>query len=186
MTRGRATGVERARLLALRDERRRMEGTSKKLQTENRFSVSPRGWRPGEMMPVKYTGEGDDVSPPLDFANVPSQAQTLAIVMEDLDAPSGNFTHWLIWNLPAETKRLPEGAEIQRMGGRGGRNDFGSVGYRGPKPPDAEEHRYVLTVYAVRGALPLPDGVTRDRVEAELDGHVEAMGETVVSYRGSG
>lgn len=111
----------------------------------------------GTPIPARYTCDGDDVSPELHWSDVPSSAVALAVTCVDPDAPRGPFTHWLMWNLdPAKgglgAGEVPEGA-------RQGRNDFGTVGYRGPCPPPGHgTHRYHFVLLALSQRLPLPDG----------------------------
>ncbi|GIW05043.1 MAG: hypothetical protein KatS3mg059_1663 [Thermomicrobiales bacterium] len=117
----------------------------------------------GQQIPVKYTCDAQDISPPLRWSGVPAEAQELVLVVDDPDAPSGIFTHWLVYGLPPRTTGLPEGVppgETVPGGGRQGRNDFGRLGYGGPCPPSGS-HRYVFTVYALDAPLNLPPGATR-------------------------
>lgn len=120
-------------------------------------------------MPARFARERGNISPPLEFANVPPNARSLAIVMDDPDAPHGTFTHWLVWNLPPSTSmilenQLPAGARI-------GRNDFGDVGYGGPRPPSGT-HRYFFHAYALKQTLELPRGASRRELERMLEAHL--------------
>ena len=108
----------------------------------------------------KYTCDGDDVSPPLRWENPPAGAKAFAMIADDPDAPGGTWVHWLIYDLPAETKELFESVpktEVLTNGGKQGVNDFGKVGYGGPCPPPGDKpHRYIFTVYALKiDQLPL-------------------------------
>jgi Raf kinase inhibitor-like YbhB/YbcL family protein len=103
----------------------------------------------------------------------------------DPDAPSGTFTHWVVYNLPASINGLPVGVPKQGQlahGGRQGKTDFGQVGYGGPCPPAGKEHRYVFTLYALDAEIDVPAGAPRDHVEAAMHGHVVAKGELVGRY----
>lgn len=150
-----------------------------------RFSLRSPAFQAGEAIPVEYTGEGDDISPPLDLANLPEGTESIAIIMEDPDAPDGVFTHWTAWNIPASGRRIDAGADIASMGGREGRNDFGGVGYRGPLPPKGESHRYYILAFALHENLHLEPEVPRDRLEAAMEGRVLAVGETMGTYERS-
>ncbi|MFC7081354.1 YbhB/YbcL family Raf kinase inhibitor-like protein [Halorussus caseinilyticus] len=126
-------------------------------------------------MPETYTCEGDDASPELTVADVPDDAAALAVVVDDPDAPAGTFTHWLLWNLPADTVEVPEGVvrreRLPDLGGAAqGENDFGEVGYRGPCPPEGDgPHEYRFTLYALDERLDVEAGGTRPEVQDELD-----------------
>ncbi|ELZ24283.1 hypothetical protein C475_13577 [Halosimplex carlsbadense 2-9-1] len=138
--------------------------------------VRPSGFEDEGTIPRKYTGVGDDVSPPMTVENVPAKAETLAIVLDDPDA--NEFLHWLIWNVPADTDEIPEGipqsGTVDSLGGaRQGTNDFGEVGYRGPLPPEGDAaHTYQFTTYAVDTSLELAAGADRGELDSALDGHV--------------
>lgn len=163
------------------------EPITSRIRAERSLSVRSPAFQPGEPIPEKYTADGDNISPPLDIANLPDETQALAVIMEDVDAPNGVFTHWLAWNLPPEQRRIGEGVDVDSLAGdhvtgKQGRNSFGSVGYRGPEPPNGETHRYHIVVYALREPLRLDAGVPRDRVENELQDRVLAVGEYMGLY----
>lgn len=128
----------------------------------------------GESIPAEYTCEGDDVSPALTVGNVPDDAAALAVVVDDPDAPAGTFTHWLLWNVPADTVEFPEGVapreEVADLGrAKQGENDFGDVGYRGPCPPEGETHEYRFTLYVLAEELDVDAGAVRTEVQDALD-----------------
>lgn len=163
------------------------ERTTSRIQADRSISVRSTAFQPGEPIPTKYTADGENISPPIDVANLPRDTQALAILMEDVEAPGGVFTHWLAYNLPPEHLRIPEGVDVDSLAGdhvtgKNGRNSFGGVGYRGPEPPAGEAHRYHIVVYALREPLRLDGAVPRDRVERELQGRVLAMGEYTGTY----
>ncbi|MFC4449010.1 YbhB/YbcL family Raf kinase inhibitor-like protein [Halorussus aquaticus] len=129
----------------------------------------------GESVPEKYTCEGEDVSPELTLADVPDDAASLAVVVDDPDAPAGTFTHWLLWNLPPDTVEIPEDVPrreaVSELGdARQGENDFGDVGYRGPCPPEGDDpHEYRFTLHVLDEELNVDAGVPRPEVQDELD-----------------
>lgn len=138
----------------------------------------------GARIPERYTCDGEDLSPPLRFQGVPDAARSLAIIMDDPDAPRGVFVHWLIWNIPARVEALPEGippGEIVEglAPAAQGRNGFGQLGYRGPCPPPGPEHRYRFRLTALDTILSLSPGVDRARLEEAMEGHV--MDESVLT-----
>jgi Raf kinase inhibitor-like YbhB/YbcL family protein len=146
--------------------------------------VSPE-FGPGEPIPKEYTADGRNVSPPLRWDDVPSGAQSLALVCEDPDAPSGTFTHWIAYNLPADARQLGEALPAKTElpdGTRQGANDFNKLGYGGPAPPRGRPHRYVFRLHALDTKLDLPGGATRQELAAAMANHVIATGEFTGSY----
>jgi Raf kinase inhibitor-like YbhB/YbcL family protein len=143
---------------------------------------------PGGAIPVKYTCEGDDVSPPLEFGDVPAGAYSLVLIVDDPDAPDPaapkmTWVHWVLVNLPPGTRALAEGVKPASLpqGTVEGLNDWKRTGYGGPCPPIGR-HRYFFRLYAldrVIGGLPHP---TRAQVDAAMRGHVMAAGELVGTY----
>jgi Raf kinase inhibitor-like YbhB/YbcL family protein len=137
-----------------------------------------------ELIPDKYTCDGANLSPPLRWSGVPPESQAIAVVVEDRDAPSGLFTHWLLYDLPAQTTELAEGIPTQPTdngGWRQGTNDFGVVGYGGPCPPSGS-HRYVFRVMALDAPLGLAPGASRREFFAALGAHVMDEGDLTGRY----
>lgn len=99
----------------------------------------------GGRIPAKYTADGDDISPPLYIESVPERTKSLTLVVDDPDAPVGTWDHWVIWNIPADTKEIKEGISPE---GISGRNGWGRLGYGGPAPPSGT-HRYIFKLYAL-------------------------------------
>ena len=142
-----------------------------------RFAVSSSAFEHMGDIPRKHTCDdaANNVSPPLTFTDVPTNASTLALIMEDPDAPSGTINHWTFWNVPASTTELPEDVDIVARGGREGNN------YGGPCPPDGE-HRYFFYAFAVDSNLTLAEGSDVAQMRAALDGHVVANAEMYGVY----
>lgn len=133
----------------------------------------------GERIPSKYTCDSDNENPALVFSDVPASAKTIALIMDDPDAPARTFTHWLVWNIDAGTDRIDEGsipAEAVE-----GLTDFGVTGYGGPCPP-AGEHRYFFRVFALDKSLELEEGATRDQLEESMIGHIVDSAELMCIY----
>jgi len=130
----------------------------------------------GDRIPERYTGDGDDVSPSLTVSDLPEGTRSLAIIVDDPDAPNKTWVHWLVWGIPADTTTIPEdvpAAElVEELGGaRQGKNDFDQIGYGGPAPPPGHgEHRYRFTAYALREHIDLDAGATRNALEERLEG----------------
>jgi Raf kinase inhibitor-like YbhB/YbcL family protein len=150
--------------------------------------VSSASFSDGQAIPQKLTCDGADLSPGLQWQPPPANTKSYAIVMIDPDAPV-EFTHWLAYDIPADTHALPEGASTpsERLGhGTEGINGFGKIGYGGPCPPAGKPHHYVFRVYALDTKLDLPDGQGKDQVLAAIKGHVLAEGEIVGLYARGG
>lgn len=142
----------------------------------------------GAAIPVRHTCEGEDLSPPLHIEGVPRNAQALALIVEDRDAPGGTFVHWLLWNLSTETTDLPEGIPNDEMvpglaPAVQGRNDFGSIGYRGPCPPQGHApHGYHFRLLALDSLIHLNPGSDLARLEESIAGKVVAEAELTGTF----
>ncbi|GHO79101.1 hypothetical protein KSD_68720 [Ktedonobacter sp. SOSP1-85] len=137
-------------------------------------------FEPGQPIPSQYTCDGANHHLPLTIAQVPREAQSLALVVEDPDAPTKVFTHWLIYDLPPSTQHILE--QEAPSGGTEGVNDFGTRGYKGPCPPSGTHH-YVFRLFALDTRLALPEGMKKEDVLAKLKGHVLATAELVGTYK---
>ena len=142
------------------------------------MKITSSAFHEGANIPSKFTCDGSDTSPPLQIAGIPSGAKSLVLIVDDPDAPSGLFTHWLVWNIPPQTGSIAEGSAPQ---GVQGANDFGKSGYRGPCPPPGT-HRYSFKIFALDRELELRSGAKRSQVDAAMKGHVIAQGELVGRY----
>ena len=139
----------------------------------------------GGVIPARYTCDGLDVSPPLSWSSVPDGTRSLALIADDPDAPGGTFVHWVIYNLPPDTRRLPEDVpnrETLLSGAAQGVNGAGSVGYMGPCPPSST-HRYFFKVYALDTGLNLGGGATKERLLDAMEGHILAEGQLMGTYQ---
>jgi len=139
------------------------------------FSLESQDFNSGTKIPDELTCSGSNVSPALEWMNVPESVKSFAIFMDDPDAPRGSFTHWLIANIPAKTTTLKKGistATTLPNGSIQGKNDFNTAGYRGPCPPPGKAHNYVIHLYAIDNILPLSDSFTKSEFESALEGHV--------------
>ena len=130
-------------------------------------------------IPSRYTCDGEDVSPPLLFRNLPPGTQSLALIVDDPDAPRGTWVHWLVWNIGQETKELAENT-LPRHAVQGV-NDFRRHTYGGPCPPSGS-HRYYFKLYALDTQLTLRTGANKAALEAAMQGHVLATAELIGLY----
>lgn len=135
-------------------------------------------------IPARFTCKGDDASPALSWTDPPAGTRSFALVMNDPDAPGGNFIHWVIYDLPASTRSLPEGIAQgpDAAGGRQGTNSFGKTGYNGPCPPPGKPHRYFFRLWALDSILPL-QGAAAENLESSMHDHILAHGEIMARFR---
>jgi Raf kinase inhibitor-like YbhB/YbcL family protein len=139
-------------------------------------------------IPPKYTCDGDDSSPPLEWSGVPDRAMSLALIVDDPDAPDPvapkrRFVHWVLYDIPPDARGLAEGVGRGTLppGAREGANDFGRRGYGGPCPPKGR-HRYVFTLFSLDTALRDLGSPSRSELEAAMQGHVIERAETIATY----
>ena len=140
----------------------------------------------GASIPAKYTGDGADDSPALAWTDVPEGTKSFALICDDPDAPLGTWVHWVLWNLPASTTGLPEGAGKSRAlpsGTQQGRNDFGNANYGGPAPPRGRPHRYFFKLYALDTSLMLKPGSRKKALMKAMEGHILAESEWMGTYQ---
>ncbi len=141
----------------------------------------------GGPIPATFAGGEKAKAPPLTWPGAPPGVKSFALICDDPDAPSGTFTHWVIWNIPAEARALPERFSTSSSlpdGSLQGRNDFGGVGYAGPDPPPSGVHHYHFRLYALDAAPDLPAGsATKQDLEKAMKGHVVGHGELVGTYQ---
>lgn len=147
--------------------------------------VSSPSFQHEQAIPRRYTGEGEDVSPSLEWRGVPGNAVSLALLVEDPDAPDPQapervYTHWLVFNLPPDVTGLAEAADELPGDARQGLNDFGELGYRGPCPPTGRHH-YHFRVFVLDQMLDL-ERPGRDEFLRAIDGHVLDEGDLVGTY----
>ncbi len=149
------------------------------------MKVTSSAFAEGGSIPAQYTCDGRNVSPPISWEGVPASAKTIALIADDPDAPRGTWVHWVLFNLPATEKGLPEGVpatETLPSGARQGRNDFGNAGYGGPCPPSGA-HRYYFKLYALDASLDLASGAKKDVLLKAMEGHVVAEGQLMGRYQ---
>jgi Raf kinase inhibitor-like YbhB/YbcL family protein len=149
------------------------------------LQITSAAFSDGETIPKKFTCDGPDISPKLTWNEPAAKTQSFTLIMDDPDAPVGTWVHWVLFDLPADTKDLSEGVAKQEQlsnGARQGRNDFGKIGYGGPCPPPGKPHRYFFKLYALDSKLNLKAGATKADVERAMKGHVVGQAELVGRY----
>jgi len=130
-------------------------------------------------IPEKYTCDGEDISPPLEITEIPENTKTLAIISDDPDAPAGTWTHWIVWNIPAESETV--NIEEGTVPGIEGKTSSGNIGYKGPCPPSGT-HRYFFKAYALDSELNLQEGASKKQLEDAMKGHILDKTEIIGLY----
>jgi len=143
------------------------------------ISISSPAFQAGGDIPAKFTCNGTNVSPELQIGGVPNEAKSLALIVDDPDAPRALFTHWIVWNIDPKTTRVAENSAP--TAGVQGTNDFGKRNYGGPCPPSGT-HRYFFKIFALDTKLESKPGARRAELDAAMRGHVLAQGELMGRY----
>jgi Raf kinase inhibitor-like YbhB/YbcL family protein len=143
------------------------------------FTLSSSAFAAGQPIPARHTCDGEDASPPLEWSNVPAGTHTLALIVDDPDAPGGTFTHWLAWGLDPKAGGVAEGEPAPTEG----RNDFDVAGYRGPCPPPGHgPHRYVFHLFALDAEPAVTPGASREELEHTSATSALAVAELTGTY----
>ena len=149
-----------------------------------KLTVTSRSFQNEGMIPSKYTGDGEDVSPQISWQGAPSGTESFAVICDDPDAPGGNWDHWILFNIPGDKEGLAENFRLSDSGlpgVKGGTNDFGKLDYGGPYPPGGT-HRYFFRVYALDARLNVPVGARKGDVLRAMKGHVLGEGQIMGRY----
>ena len=178
-------------------ERRGMKRPVAPEKTFSTMEITSPAFKQNEFIPAKYTCEGENVNPELRISGVPEAAKSLALIVDDPDAPRGAFTHWLAWNIDPKTSIIPENANVaeaiaaptgvgaslaRQIVGREGENGAGKTGYLGPCPPSGA-HRYFFKLYALDAMLAIPATAHKTELEEEIQKHHLAEAELVGLYQ---
>ena len=149
------------------------------------IKITSSAFEDGGLIPAKYTCDGADMSPPLQWDAVPEGARSVALICDDPDAPMGTFVHWVIFGLPAETRELAENIpsdETLPNGAKQGKSDFGRIGYGGPCPPSGT-HRYFFKIYALDTEVGLAAGAAKGELLKAMEGHILGQGQLIGKYK---
>jgi Raf kinase inhibitor-like YbhB/YbcL family protein len=144
-----------------------------------KMKISSSAFQEGGTIPEKFSKNGQNLNPELRIERVPAEAKSLALILDDPDAPVGLFTHWLVWNIDPKTTEIAENSVPK--GALQGTNDFPGSGYDGPQPPSGT-HRYYFKIFALDRTLDLKSGAKRREVDAAMHGHVIGQGEWMGRY----
>jgi Raf kinase inhibitor-like YbhB/YbcL family protein len=149
------------------------------------IKIESSAFKEGGMIPVKYTCDGEDVSPPLKWGDLPTGTKSIALISDDPDAPVGTWVHWVLYNLPPDVRALSENIPPNKTlenGAVHGNNDFKRVGYGGPCPPGGT-HRYFFKIYAVDKKIDLAPGASKAQLLKAMEGHILDNGELMGKYK---
>jgi Raf kinase inhibitor-like YbhB/YbcL family protein len=149
------------------------------------MEIRSSAFKEGALIPAKYTCDGMDVSPPLEWSQVPEGTESFALICDDPDAPAGTWVHWVIYNIPGEVRELAEGIparDVLENGTTQGSNDFRRIGYGGPCPPRGT-HRYYFKLYALDTKLDAGAGISKKELIRAMEGHILAEGQLMGKYK---
>lgn len=153
-----------------------------KAQEGSSMTLESPAFKHNEYIPIQYTGEGKNVSPPLRWSNVPSGTRSLALISDDPDAPKGTWDHWILYNIPPRLHHIEKGGSNLPADVRLGKNSWGQLGYGGPQPPSGTHH-YHFTLYALDTVLNLQSGPTKKDLMKAMEGHVLATATLTGLYK---
>ncbi|MHB1470990.1 MAG: YbhB/YbcL family Raf kinase inhibitor-like protein [Thermoplasmataceae archaeon] len=149
------------------------------------FHIQIEGLKYGDDMPKEFTCEGNDISPGIKWSDPPASTKSYILILEDPDAPRGNFVHWVAYNIPHATTEIPKNVdkvEKTTLGFTQGKNDFGKVGYGGPCPPGKIKHHYVLTLYATLHTEELPPMLTKKDLQKIIAEKTVKQASTMLTF----
>lgn len=145
------------------------------------MQIKSRSFNNEDRIPTRYTCDGEDINPPLDITDIPEEAETLALIMDDPDAPNGTWVHWLIWNIPVINQGFSIDEGVEPADAVYGTNDFDKLEYGGPCPPFGT-HRYFFKVYALDRELDLEEGATKEDLMIEIEKYMIDRAQLIGKY----
>ncbi len=153
---------------------------------KDQMQLTSTAFAEGAAIPAKHTCDAKDVSPPLKWAGLPAGAKSLALIVDDPDAPVGTWVHWVLYDVPVTMTELAEDvakSQYAAGGAKQGLNDFGRLGYGGPCPPHGKAHRYFFKLYALDAVLDLKPGLTKRDLERAMEKHILARTQLMGTYQ---
>lgn len=150
------------------------------------ITVTSTAFSAGNSIPVKFTGQGNDISPDLAWSGAPTSIKSYVLICDDPDAPGGTWVHWTLWNIPPTATSLPEEIPSDAVlpdGSSQGVTSFGRHGYGGPMPPKGNAHHYYFRVYALDTMLSLPASASRAQLDEAMREHVLSRGQLMGTYQ---
>lgn len=158
--------------------------SQKKEEVKMSIKLTSSAFKEGENIPAQYTCDGKNISPPLQWSNIPDSTKSMALIAEDPDAPGGTWIHWVLYDIPQNVTQLPEHTETGNKlkdGAINGTNSFRNLGYGGPCPPSGTHH-YFFYIYALDTVLNLKPGATKPQLMKAMKGHIIAEGKLMGKY----
>jgi Raf kinase inhibitor-like YbhB/YbcL family protein len=156
------------------------------LEREMSLKITSTAFEDGHVIPKRYTGDGEDVSPPLAWENPPKDTKSFVLICDDPDAPRGTWVHWVLFDLPPGVRELDAAVPVKGTiisGAKQGTNSFNNLGYGGPAPPRGKSHRYCFKLFALDRTLGLAIGATKEEVLEACAGHVLAEAQLMGTYQ---
>lgn len=150
------------------------------------FELRSSAFKQNQEIPKKYTCDGSDISIPLNWNDPPERTKSFALIADDPDAPRGTWVHWVLYDLPATARDLPEPVTTREKldsGAKQGKNDFGKIGYGGPCPPAGSAHRYHFKLYALDQMTGLSPRATKQQLPDAMKGHILAQADLIGTYK---
>ncbi len=151
-------------------------------ESSAKLELRTAAFRVGGRIPAKFTCQGENISPPLSWNQPPPRTQSFALIVDDPDAPAGTWVHWVVYDLPASARELPEHVKTISEGAAQGVNDFSDQGYDGPCPPPGKPHRYFFRLYALDITLNLYRAPHRQDLDSGMKGHILAQAELMGTF----
>lgn len=152
---------------------------------EGALELTSAAFAEGEAIPEKYTCDGQDISPPLSWSDPPEGTKSFALIVDDPDAPLGTWVHWVLFNIPADRRSLPEDVPAEETlsdGALHGQNGWKRLAYGGPCPPSGSTHQYVFKLYALDTILDAEAGAKKNRILKAMEGHILAETRLTATY----
>lgn len=152
------------------------------------FALSSPAFEPGAMIPARFTGDRQDLSPSLQWTEPPAGTRSFVLIVDDPDAPGATWVHWVLSGIPPDFRHLPEGVEKSAVphgigGAVNGKNTSGTLGYEGPAPPPGAPHRYVFRLYALDMPITMVPGISKAESLAAMKGHILAEAQFMGTYQ---
>ena len=146
------------------------------------FNLHTGSFTPQASIPILYTCDGKDISPEFDWQNMPDKTESFAFIMHDVDAPGGDFYHWVLYNIPKRILSFPEGMKEIPTSVLVGKNSWNVSEYKGPCPPQGKAHRYIFTIYALDADLRLAPGQTAEAIKKAIKSHILGQAQLSATY----
>ncbi len=177
---GRSILIKRSNNQDILNKKTNIVSSEETISRKNSMIIYSSAFENQGSIPVKYTCDGENISPPLKISGVPAEAKSLVLIVDDPDSPAGNWIHWTIWNINPETAAIEEG--LVPTGAAEGLTSFGDIGYGGPCPSGGE-HRYFFKLFALDNVLEVKPGANDQELMQMMNGHIMTTVELIGYYK---